>query len=110
MKFDITIFIAVLSLLVILVPYVNVIIQHLKSQKMKYVQDWANRITRSLEETNLSGEAKKNLAANKLGVIINNVPFFKLSPDQLDDVIDSAVAGLREAGIKVPLIKDTPED
>lgn len=104
---DITILVSAIG---IVFPYVTVVLEHINSKRLEKIAKAARRITTALEETQLDGKAKKNLAGSKLEAIVKSMPFFKLSPDQLDDFIDDAVNNLRQNGVKQEVFKDTPED
>lgn len=100
----------IVSAIGIVIPYATVVLEHINNKRLDKVAKAARRITTALEEKGLDGDAKKNLAGTKLEAIVKSMPFFKLTPDQLDDFIDDAVMQLRQAGIKQNVIKDTPED
>lgn len=94
----------------IIIPYLTVVLEHVNSKRLDKVAKAARRITTALEETDLDGQAKKTLAGSKLEAIVKSMPFFKLTPDQLDDFIDDAVNNLRQNGVKQNVFIETPED
>lgn len=99
----------VIALIIGLIPYVTVVLQHINSKRIERVTKFAEVVTRALEETNLPGAAKKQVATSELQSLIKKIPFFNISPKMLDKYIDSAVVKLREAGIKTIFI-DTPDE
>lgn len=101
---NVTLLTYVISFIVIAVPYVSAMLQHIKSKKLKRIQVAALRITKALEESGMGGVAKKKLAETKLDEVVASIPMLKLTPDEISDYIDEAVVSLREAGIKTPLI------
>ncbi|MEX2805048.1 phage holin, LLH family [Streptococcus sp. H31] len=74
--------------------------------RIKVLEDYAMRVVQALEQyANFAGSDKKKLALQKLSEYIAESPLkFKVSANQLDDLIEAAVNKLKDSstpGVKV---------
>ena len=95
----------ILGVVITLVPYVAALLIRTKNRFLQGVGKEAIKIASALEETSLSGEAKKAAAVSKLdqmfgGNFISRLIGLKLTPEQFADQVDAAVATLRTMGVK----------
>mgnify|MGYP003600138972 CR=1 FL=1 len=108
----------ILGVVITLVPYVAALLIRTKNRFLQGVGKEAIKITSALEETSLSGEAKKAAAVSKLDQMfgfISRLIGLKLTPEQFADQVDAAVAILRTLGIKekateITVDEETKED
>lgn len=112
MTFDQTVklILEIIGVLIVVIPYVAAVFVHTHNKVLKEIGDEALKITAALEETDLSGDAKKAAAASKLndlfgGNFITKLIGLKLTPEQFADEVDAAVAMLRTMGVKEPKAK-----
>ena len=103
------IIISIVKFIIIVIPIIGLILNHINSAHLSTIKDATLRITKALEETGLEGKAKKDLAATKIGEIVKSIPFFNLTEDQINDFIDATVTDLRTLGVKSPLILTSEE-
>jgi len=82
------------TILVVLLPITvqvfGYIAQKSHNQKLINLNERATIVVRALESTGLGGEEKKKIAMNKLSQYASEVGI-KVTGDQLDDYIESAV-------------------
>lgn len=105
----------ILGVVITLVPYVATLLIRTKNRFLQGVGKEAIKITSALEETSLSGAAKKEAAVSKLdqmfgGNFISRLIGLKLTPEQFADQVDAAVAILRTLGIKEKVTENTVDE
>lgn len=88
----------ILTILVYLLPLVIKLLQLIAAktndQHVKNLVDRATVIVSALEQSGLTNEQKKQEAINKLSYYANEANI-KVTPDQVDDYIESAVRFLK---------------
>lgn len=102
----------ILGVVITLVPYVATLLIRTKNRFLQGVGKEAIKIASALEETSLSGAAKKEAAVSKLDQMfgsnfISRLIGLKLTPEQFADQVDAAVATLRTLGIKEKVTENT---
>lgn len=95
----------IVGVLLVVIPYIATMLIHTRNKYLKTIGNEAIKITSALEETDLGGDAKKQAATSKLndmfgGKLVAKLVGLKLSPEQLADQVDAAVATLRTMGVK----------
>ena len=105
----------IIGVLLVVVPYIATMLIHTRNKFLSTIGSEAIKITSALEETDLGGDAKKEAAASKLndmfgGSLVAKIVGLKLTPEQLADQVDAAVATLRTLGVKSnkPVKNDIP--
>ena len=104
----------IIGVLLVVVPYIATMLIHTRNKFLSTIGSEAIKITSALEETDLGGDAKKEAATSKLndmfgGSLVAKIVGLKLTPEQLADQVDAAVATLRTIGVKgnKPVKNDT---
>lgn len=105
LKQIINLVLTILGVLLVIVPYIATMLIHTRNKYLMTIGNEAIKITSALEETDLGGDAKKQAATSKLndmfgGNLVAKLIGLKLTPEQLADQVDAAVATLRTMGVK----------
>lgn len=105
LKQIIDLLLTIIGVLLVVVPYIATMLIHTRNKFLSTIGSEAIKITSALEETDLGGDAKKEAATSKLndmfgGSLVAKIVGLKLTPEQLADQVDAAVATLRTLGVK----------